>query len=67
MNKSEKIYAAILLGVVLIEMIALIACPIVMIITAGDWSSCIMWALVPWLAAEIYTFCFIMRHWEDIK
>ena len=56
MTKSEKIYAAILLGVVLLEMITLIVLPVVKIIRTGDWSCCIVWVFAPGLAVAARVF-----------
>ena len=67
MRGFEKIYAVILLIVVLLEMIAITAAPIVKIITTGEWRYSILWVFVPWLAAVAWTFYDVMKKWEDIR
>lgn len=67
MTKLERIYAVILLTVMVIELAALVMIPLVEGIYTGNWSKVQMWVFVPWLAADIYALSFIMKHWEDIR
>ena len=67
MTKFEKVYAVILLTVMVIELATLVMIPLVEGICTGRWSKMQMWVLVPWLAADIYALSFIMKHWEGIK
>ena len=64
MNKSEKIYAAILLGVALLEMALVIVSPVIEIVRTGDWSKCILWAFAPALAVAARVFYDFLKSGE---
>ena len=67
MTKFEKIYAVILLAVMVFEMVALVVSLVTKFIYTGEWSYLILWLFVAWLAAVIHMFRFVMKNWEDIR
>lgn len=67
MTKFEKICGVVLLSVMVLEMLAFVVIPVVDIIRAGNWDSCMLWAFVPGLAAVAWIICYTMLNWEDIK
>ena len=62
MTKFEKIYAAIVLVAMVLEMVVLAVISVVQIIRDGDWSSLILLAFIPMLAIVICVFYDILKN-----
>lgn len=65
MKKFEKIYAKILIGVLIIELIALIVLPAVSIIMYDDSSGCHLWGFAPLVALVIFVICKVMKSTDE--